>query len=121
MATGGVFGLNVLMGWEQRRPDWADVAWLAMRVHGQRQRKMGVADVIDVEEDEFPTRKQKGRPEGDTPPPPLFAIFSAELFVFYLGYAMPPDVLDCWLTVSRNDNHWTGCVITHEHHPELAL
>ena len=32
---------------------------------------MGVADVIDVEEDEPPpTRKRKGRPEGDTPPPP---------------------------------------------------
>ena len=54
-------------------------------------------------------------------PPDLFAIFSAELFVFYLGYAMLPDVLHCWLSVSRNDNHWTGCVITHEHHPELAL
>ena len=38
-----------------------------------------------------------------------------------LGYAMPSDVLHCWLSVSRNDNHWTGCVITHEHHPELAL
>ena len=54
-------------------------------------------------------------------PPDLFAIFSAELFVFYLGYAMPPDVLHCWLSDSRNDSHWTGCVITHEHHPELAL
>ena len=54
-------------------------------------------------------------------PPDLFAIFSAEPFVFYLGYAMPPDVLHCWLSVSRNDNHWTGCVITHEHHPDLAL
>ena len=58
---------------------------------------------------------------GYATPPDLFAIFSAELFVFYLGYAMPPDVLHCWLSVSRNDNHWTGCVITHEHHPELAL
>ena len=47
--------------------------------------------------------------------------FSAALFVFYLGYAMPPDVLHCWLSDSRNDSHWTGCVITHEHHPELAL
>ena len=54
-------------------------------------------------------------------PPDLFAIFSAELFVFDLGYAMPPDVLHCWLSVSRNDNQRTGCVITHEHHPELAL
>ena len=64
------FGLNVLTGWEQRRPEWADVAWLAMRVHMGRQRKMGLPDVIDVEEDEPPTRTRKGRPEGDTPPPP---------------------------------------------------
>ena len=54
-------------------------------------------------------------------PPDLFAIFSAELFVFYLGYAMPSDVLHCWLSVSWNDNHWTGCVITNVHHPALAL
>ena len=50
VTTAGVFGLNVLMGWDKRRPEWADVAWLAMRVHVGRQRKMGVADVIDVEE-----------------------------------------------------------------------
>ena len=50
VTTAGVFGLNVLTGWEQRRPEWADVAWLAMRVHVGRQRKMGVDDVIDVEE-----------------------------------------------------------------------
>ena len=72
VTTAGVFGLNVLMGWEQRRAEWVDVAWLAMRVHVGRQRKMGVVVyVIDVEEDEPPpTRKRKGRPEGDTPPPP---------------------------------------------------
>ena len=71
VTTAGVFGLNVLTGWEQRRAEWVDVAWLAMRVHVGRQRKMGVADVIDVKEDEPPpTRKRKGRPEGDTPPPP---------------------------------------------------
>ena len=71
VTTAGVFGLNVLTGWHQRRPEWADVAWLAMRVHVGRQRKMGVADVIDVEEqDEPPTRKRKGRPQGDMEPPP---------------------------------------------------
>ena len=72
MTTAGVFGLNVLTGWEQRRPEWVHVAWLAMRVHVGRQRKMGVADVIDVEEDEPPpTRNLKGRPErGHAPPPP---------------------------------------------------
>ena len=71
VTTAGVFGLNVLTGWEQRRAEWVDVAWLAMRVHVGRQRKMGVAD---VEEDEPPPmHKRKGRPEGDTgpsPPPP---------------------------------------------------
>ena len=70
LTTAGVFGLIVLTGWEQRRPEWADVAWLAMRVHVGRQRKMGVADVIDVEEDKPPTRKRKGRPQGETKPPP---------------------------------------------------
>ena len=38
VTTAWVFGLNVLTGWEQRRPEWADVAWLAMRVHVGRQR-----------------------------------------------------------------------------------
>ena len=71
VTTAGVFGLNVLTGWDKRRPEWADVAWLAMRVHVGRQRKMGVANVIDVkEQDEPPTRKRKGRPQGDTEPPP---------------------------------------------------
>ena len=72
VTTAGICGPNVLTGWEQRRPEWVDVAWLAMRVHVGRQRKMGVVvDVIDVEEDEPPpTRKRKGRPEGDTAPPP---------------------------------------------------
>ena len=69
VTTAGVFGLNVLTGWEQRRPEWVDVAWLAMRVHVGRQRKMGVVvDVIDVEEEEPPpTRKRKGRPEEGLP------------------------------------------------------
>ena len=39
--TAGVFGLNVVTGWEKRRPEWVDVAWLAMRVHVGRQRKAG--------------------------------------------------------------------------------
>ena len=73
----GVFGLNVVTGWEKRRPEWVDVAWLAMRVPVGRQRKAGGAGVIDVEgEDEPPppspsARKRKGRPpQGDTEPPP---------------------------------------------------
>ena len=50
VTTAGVFGPHVVTGWDQRRPEWVDGAWLAMRVHVGRQRKMGVADVIDVEE-----------------------------------------------------------------------
>ena len=73
VTTAGICGLNVLTGWEQRRPESVDVAWLAMRVHVGRQRKMGVvADIIDVEEDKpAPLRKRKGRPEGYTGPTPL--------------------------------------------------
>ena len=75
VTTAGVFGLHVVTGWDKRRPEWVDVVWLAMRVHVGRQRKMGVADVIDVEEQDDPptpsARKRKGRPpEGDTEPPP---------------------------------------------------
>ena len=40
VTMGGVFGLNVVTGWDKRRPEWVDVAWLAMRVHVGRQRKM---------------------------------------------------------------------------------
>ena len=73
--TAAVFGLNVVTGWDKRRPDWVDVAWLGMRVHVGRQRKMGVDDVIDVEGQEEPptpwARKRKGHPpQGDTEPPP---------------------------------------------------
>ena len=75
VTTSGVFGLNVVTGWDKRRPEWVDVAWLAMRVHVGRQWKIGMAGFIDVEEqDEHPTptaRKRKGRPpQGDTEPPP---------------------------------------------------
>ena len=75
VTTAGICGLNVLTGWEQRRPEWVDVAWVAMRVHVGRQRKMGVvADVIDVEEDEPPPHAQAERAprrgHGPHPPPP---------------------------------------------------
>ena len=33
VTTTRVFGLNVVTGWAKQRPEWADVAWLAMRVH----------------------------------------------------------------------------------------
>ena len=62
VTTGGICGLNVLTAWEQRRPEWVDVVWPAMRVHVGRQPKMGVVvDVIDVEEDEPPPHAQAER------------------------------------------------------------
>ena len=77
VTTARVFGLNVVTGWDKRRPQWVDVAWLAMRVHVGRQRKMGGADVIDVEgEDEPPPpppRPGSGKaapPKGTPSPPP---------------------------------------------------
>ena len=72
VTTAGVCRLNVLTGWEQRRAEWVDAAWLAMRVHVGRQRKMGVADVIDVEEDEPPPHAQAERAprRGHAPPLP---------------------------------------------------
>ena len=75
VTTGGVLGLNVVTGWDKRRPEWVDVARLAMRVHVGRQCKGGV-DVIDAEgEEDAPpapsARKRKGRhPHGDTEAPP---------------------------------------------------
>ena len=35
----GIIETSVFTGWEKRRPEWVDVAWLAMRVHVGRQRK----------------------------------------------------------------------------------
>ena len=78
VTTVGVLGLNVITGSQQRKAEWVDVAWFAMRVHVGRRRKGGV-HVIDVqgEEDTLFTplaRKQKAHPpaRGDTdaPPPP---------------------------------------------------
>ena len=51
VTTAGVVGLNVVMGWEQRKPDWVHVAWLSMRIHVRRQWKVGV-EVINVEGEE---------------------------------------------------------------------
>ena len=77
--TAGFLGLRVVTGWEKRRPEWVEVAWLAMRIHVGRQREGGV-DVTDVQGEDAPpptplARKRKGRPpatQGDTetPPPP---------------------------------------------------
>ena len=70
VTTAGIVGLSVVAVWEKRRPEWVDVAWLAMRVHVGRWRNGGV-DVIDVEGEEepppaVPARRRKAQP----PPPP---------------------------------------------------
>ena len=67
VTTAWVLGLNVITGWQQRKAEWVDVAWLAMRVHVGRQRKGGI-DVIDVEgEDDAPPHPLG--PEAESPPP----------------------------------------------------
>ena len=33
LTTVHIVGLSVVTAWEKRRPEWVDVAWLAMRVH----------------------------------------------------------------------------------------
>ena len=74
--TARVVGLNVVTGWEQRKPEWVDVAWLAMRVHVGRQRKGGV-DVIDIE-------------GGGRPPPPLRLEAESPIPPPRKGTPMPP-------------------------------
>ena len=78
VTTVGVLGLKVITGWQQRKAEWVDVAWLGMRVHVGRQQTGGF-DVIDVEgEDDAPpspsARKRKAQPplppQGDTDAPP---------------------------------------------------
>ena len=69
VTTAGVFGLMCSrVGSSRGRSGWTWHGLPCASMWGGM-RKMGVAEVIDVEEDEPPTRKRKGRPEGDTPPP----------------------------------------------------
>ena len=79
VTTAGIMSLAaVVRGWEKRRAEWMDVAWLAMRVHVGRMRSKGGVDVIDIEGEEDapptpPTGKRKASPpQGDAgaPPPP---------------------------------------------------
>ena len=68
MTTAGVLGLKVVPGWKKRRPEWVDVACLAMRVQVRKERKRGV-DVNDVQgEDNAPPHPLS--PEAESPPPP---------------------------------------------------
>ena len=66
VTTAGVLGLNVITGWQQRKPEWVDVAWLAMSVHVGRLRNVGVD--VEGEEDARPIPSAvSGKP---SPPPP---------------------------------------------------
>ena len=76
----GVLGLNVTTGCQQRKAEWVDVAWLAMRVHVGRKRKGGWTS-LTLRGRRMPppptpsARKRKASPpppQGDTdaPPPP---------------------------------------------------
>ena len=67
LTTAGIVNLSVVTGWDKRKPECMDVAWLAMRVHMGRQRKGG-ADFIDVEggQEAPAARKRKAQ----SPPPP---------------------------------------------------
>ena len=65
VTTAGITGLPVVTGWEKPRPEWVDVAWLAMRVHLGRVRVRGGGAVMDVAAEEDPPR-----PETKSYPPP---------------------------------------------------
>ena len=69
VTAGGVVALNVVTGWEKRRPELVDVAWLTMRVHVGRQRK-GRVHVIGVEGEEDPPRPPLLAAESPAPSPP---------------------------------------------------
>ena len=69
VTTGGVVWLNVVTGSEKRKPEWVDVARLAMHVHVGRKQK-GRLDVIDVEGEEEPSPRQPLlKAESPAPPP----------------------------------------------------
>ena len=51
VTTAWVIGLNLITGWQQQKAEWADAAWLGMRVHVGRQQKVRVG-VTDVEGEE---------------------------------------------------------------------
>ena len=70
MTRAGVLGLNLIRGWQQRKAEWVDVAWLAMRVHVGRWRKGGV-HVIDVQgEEDAPSTPSARKRKAQPPPPP---------------------------------------------------
>ena len=77
LTTAMVIPLASVVGWSQRKAQWADVAWLAMRVHAgkvARGLRGGVANVVDVKAEDVDappaTRgsKRKAPPDTDAPP-----------------------------------------------------
>ena len=65
VTTAGIIGLSVVTGWEKRRPECVDVAWLARRVHVGRQQKGGI-NVIDVRGGEAAPPPCHPRPEAES-------------------------------------------------------
>ena len=61
VTTAGIIGPAVVKGMEKQRPEWVDVAWLAMRIHVGRVWSRGGVDVIDVKVagDAPPARKRE--------------------------------------------------------------
>ena len=70
VTTAGVLGLNVVTGWQQRKPEWVDVAWLAMRIHVGRQRKGGGLTSLTSRGRRSPPPRPLGA-EAESPAPPL--------------------------------------------------
>ena len=76
--TAGVFGLNVITGWQQRKPEWVVMARVAMSVHvgGSGRGRLTSLTLRGRRRPPTPSaRKRKAQPpppplQGDTDPPP---------------------------------------------------
>ena len=77
MTTAGMIAVAAVTGWEQRRAEWVDVAWLAMRVHvGRMQDGGGGLMSLTLSGRRMPPRRpprqeaKTSPPQADTGPPP---------------------------------------------------
>ena len=70
VTTAGIIALAAVTGWDKRRAEWFDVAWLAMRVHVGRMQSGeggGGGDVIDVKGEDAPPTPRAGSEKPPTP------------------------------------------------------
>ena len=68
-----VIPLATVLGWDQRRAEWADVAWLAMRIHvGKMGRggRGGATSLTSRGRMSRPPPPAPPRPKAESPPPP---------------------------------------------------